>query len=98
MKFSSSVIAIGALQRDVDVLAINSMAKHNPDTALSFDDFLKKITDFHSPTTEGEAKELVSLVTNANQPVYDFKDLEVQHTKRLDDNELANALDQDIEL
>ena len=40
MKFSSSAIAIGALQRDVDVLAINSMAKLNPETVLSFDDYL----------------------------------------------------------
>lgn len=98
MKFSSSAIAIGALQRDVDVLAINSMAKHNPETVLSFDDYLEQITLFHSPATEGDAKELVALVTNANQPVYDFKDLEVQHNKRLDDHELAAALDQDIEL
>ncbi|WP_281188487.1 hypothetical protein [Vibrio harveyi] len=99
MKFLSSVISPTALQVDLVPLTINSMEKANPLDMLPFDDFLKKLEFFHEPSVIGEAADIVNLVENSNQPVYDFQELEVLHNKRLDEKEIATAISsQEIEI
>lgn len=92
MKFQASIISPSGLQTDMTGLSMNSMQVVSPDSMLPFDDFLKKLAHFHEPTVTGAGGEIVALVENSNQPVFDFQELQVLHTKRLDDKEIAEAI------
>lgn len=95
MKFLSSITVPTAIQASLHNITINSMAKFAPEEAIEFDGFLKKLDNFHAPAVEGQ---LAELVTNYNQPIFDFNDIKAQYTQHLDNLEIAEAMQVDQEI
>ncbi|MEI8659445.1 hypothetical protein [Vibrio sp. Hal054] len=74
MKFKNSLSTSGIESAPLlDSLVINSSAKISQENVLSFDQCVDALKAYHDPSLD---KAILAAVSNSDQPIFNFKDVE----------------------